>query len=199
MHIEAGLYKGRALLGPPAGSVTRPITGRAKKSLFDTLTDWMPGAVVADLYCGTGSMGLEALSRGARLVALAEKDHRVLARLRRNIETLGAAGACRVWPGDVTRGLTRRLDGLGEPIDVAFVDPPYAAVRKWNWPAAERMVFAPLADHLADDGVVVLRMPDNAPLPKAAGSAEEIALAGLACRRVKTFGDMVLALLCMES
>lgn len=195
MHIEAGIYKGRALLSPPAGSVTRPITGRAKKSLFDTLADWMPGAVVADLYCGTGSMGLEALSRGARLVAFGEKDRRVLARLRRNIESLGVADACRVWPGDVTRGLAARLDELGEPIDAAFVDPPYAAVRQWDWAAAERMVLAPLADRLAADGVVVLRMPGDADLPEGAESVKQIALAKLTCKRVKTFGDMVLSIL----
>ncbi len=194
MRIQAGKHKGRVLLSPPAGSVTRPITGMAKKSLFDTLADWMPEAVVADLYCGTGSMGLEALSRGARRVAFAELDRRVLDRLRRNIEAMGAGESCTIWPGDVTRGLAGRLDKLGEKIDVAFVDPPYAAVRKWDWPKAERVLFAPLTTHLADDGVVVLRMPDDAALPDDVG-AEDIKLAGLVCRRVKKYGDMVLAIM----
>ena len=89
MHLHAGRFKGRVLLGPPAGSSTRPITGLAKKSLFDTLADWMPEAVAVDLYCGTGSMGLEALSRGARRVAFGEMDRRVLERLRRNIDAIG--------------------------------------------------------------------------------------------------------------
>ena len=193
MHIQAGQHKGRVLLSPPAGSVTRPITGLAKKSLFDTLADWMPEAVVVDLYCGTGSMGLEALSRGARRAAFAEMDRRVLDRLRRNIEAMGVGDACTVWPGDATRRLTGRLDELGEKIDVAFVDPPYADLRKWDWPMAERTLFEPLAAHLATDGVVVLRMPDDAALPD--GGVEGMKLAGLICRRVKRFGDMVLALL----
>jgi len=193
MHIQAGIHKGRVLLGPPARSITRPITGLAKKSLFDTLADRMGEAVVADLYCGTGSMGLEALSRGARRAAFAEMNRRVLDRLRRNIEAMGVGDACTVWPGDVTRGLARRLDELGEKIDVAFVDPPYSDLRKWDWPAVERTLFGPLASHLAPDGVVVLRMPDYAAGP--GGGVEGIILAGLICRRVKRFGNMVLALL----
>ena len=198
MRIQAGIHKGRVLLGPPAGSVTRPITGLAKKSLFDTLADWMGEAVVVDLYCGTGSMGLEALSRGARRAAFAEMDRRVLDRLRRNIEAMGVGDACTVWPGDATRRLTGRLDELGEKIDVAFVDPPYADLRKWDWPTAERTLFAPLAAHLAPDGVVVLRMPDDAALPDGvgpSGGVEGLTLAGLTCRKVKRFGDMVLAMM----
>jgi len=201
MHIQGGRHKGRVLLGPPAGSTTRPITGLAKKSLFDTLADWMPEAVVADLYCGTGSMGLEALSRGARRVAFGEMDRRVLDRLRRNVEALGVADSSIIWPGDVTRGLARRLDDLGEKLDLAFVDPPYADLRQWDWPAAEAALFAPLAAHLAPDGVVVLRMPDDAALPAGvgpAGDVEGLTLAGLTCRKVKRFGNMVLALMGLE-
>jgi len=196
MHIQAGRHKGRVLLGPPAGSTTRPITGLAKKSLFDTLADWMPEAVVVDLYCGTGSMGLEALSRGARRVAFGEMDRRVLDRLRRNIEALGVGDCSIIWPGDVTRGLAGRLDELGERVDLAFVDPPYADLRKWDWPAAEAALFAPLADHLAPDGVVVLRMPGDAPAPGGAGLP--FTIAGLKCRREKRFGNMVLALMGRE-
>jgi len=106
--------------------------------------------------------------------------------------------SCIVWPGDVTRGLAGRLDELGEKVDLAFVDPPYADLREWDWPAAERTLFAPLADHLAPDGVVVLRMPGDAALPAGVGSAggvEGLTLAGLTCRKVKRFGAMVLAIM----
>ena len=121
MRILAGTYKGRRLLSPPVGSETRPITGAAKKSLFDMLAGSVPGAAVVDLYCGTGSLGLEALSRGARTCAFADRDRRVLGRLRRNIEAVGATEACDVWPGDVTKGLARRLAGLGENVQVLAV------------------------------------------------------------------------------
>ena len=65
MRILAGRFKGRNLLPPSGGGQTRPITGRARKSLFDILAPHLQGALVLDLYCGTGTMGLEALSRGA--------------------------------------------------------------------------------------------------------------------------------------
>jgi 16S rRNA (guanine966-N2)-methyltransferase len=191
MWILAGKYKGRKLLSPPPGSSARPITGRVKKSLFDMLGGRVVGAAVVDLYCGTGSLGLEALSRGARRCAFAERDRRVLARLRRNIEAVGAAEACTVWEGDVTRGLLRRLGEVGEAVDVAFVDPPYAAARRWSWPAAAGKIFAPLAEHLAEDGVVALRLPREVAVPEALGC--------LVTRRRKRYGEMVLALLGREA
>ena len=187
MRILSGRYKGRKLLPPPAGAPTRPITGRIKKSLFDMLGELLAGAAVVDLYCGTGSMGLEALSRGARACAFAERDRRVLGRLRRNIEALGVAEASAVWAGDLTKGLSRRLETMGSPVDVAFVDPPFAAARRWSWAAVGSTIFGPLGERLAAGGVVSLRLPRGAELPEALG--------GLAVRRVRRYGESVLALL----
>jgi len=187
MRILAGRYKGRKLLPPPAGSETRPITGAAKKSLFDLLGGRLDGLAVVDLFCGTGSMGLEALSRGARACWFAERDRKVVERLRRNIEAIGAAEQCTVWAGDAARGLARRLGKIGEPVGLAFVDPPYAAARRWSWRRAESTIFAPLAERLADDGVVVLRTPADAE------PSEPIA--GLDVLRRKQYGEMVIRLL----
>ena len=187
MRILSGKYKGRKLLSPPSGSTTRPITGAVKKSLFGTLADRLDGATVVDLYCGTGSMGLEALSRGARACGFAELDRRVLERLRRNLDAVGAAGQCKVWPGDVTKGLARRLGELPAAVDVAFVDPPYEAARRWSWAAAASTIFAPLAEHLAEGGAVVLRLPVGVECPEA--------LAGLSVTRRKQRGGMVLVTL----
>ena len=125
MRIITGEFKGRKLL-PPEGETTRPITDRVKTALFSILSGWMGGSVVLDLFAGTGSLGLEALSRGARLVCFAERDPSALDRLRGNIEALGIGDRCRVWPGDILTGLAARLAELGETVDVAFVDPPYA-------------------------------------------------------------------------
>ena len=86
MRILSGMYKGHRLLSPPPGRATQPVTGRVKKSLFVMLGGRLEGAAVVDLYCGTCSMGLEALSRGARACWFAERDRRTVARLRRNIE-----------------------------------------------------------------------------------------------------------------
>ena len=187
MRILAGLYKGRKLLPPPPGSETRPITGAAKKSLFDLLGDRLDGAAVVDLYCGTGSMGLEALSRGARACWFAERDRKVVERLRRNIEAVGAGEQCTVWAGDASRGLTRRLGQIDGPVGVAFVDPPYAAARRWPWQRVASTIFAPLAERLAADGVVVLRVPAGAEPPEPLGPLEIL--------RRRQYGEMVVLLL----
>ena len=187
MRILTGRFKGRKLLPPPSGATTRPITGRIKKSLFDMLGELLAGATVVDLYCGTGSMGLEALSRGARACAFAERDRRVVARLRRNIEAVGASEACTIWAGDLAKGLSRRLDALGSPVDVAFVDPPFAAARQWSWAAVGGTIFAPLGERLSAGGVVSLRLPRGIEPPEAVG--------GLTVRRVRQYGGSVLALL----
>ena len=105
MRIEAGQYKGRKILGRPKEATARPITGRVRRSVFGTLGERLIAAAVADLYCGTGTLGLEALSRGASRCWFAERDRATLQRLRRNIEDLGAGEVATVWAGDVTRRL----------------------------------------------------------------------------------------------
>ena len=187
MRILAGAHKGRKLLSPPRGSEGRPITGLAKKSLFDILGGRLDQATVVDLYCATGTMGLEALSRGAARCCFAERDPRLLDRLRRNIETLGAAERCVIWRGDVASHLRGWLNELCEPVDVAFVDPPYAHSRRWDWQVAGDRIFTPLARRLADDGLVVLRVPSGLCPPERIGP--------LSTRRRRTHGGMTLVLL----
>ena len=191
MRILAGKYKGRVLLPPPPKAQTRPITGRAKKSLFDTLGPYLDEAVVLDLYSGTGTMGVEALSRGAVYCIFAEKDRNVVARLRRNIEACGAGGVSDVWCGDIRLMLRPRLAGLDRRLDIAFVDPPYADARRWDWPKAEASIFGPLADKLADDGLVVLRTPKGLELPTT--------IAGLTEMRTKKYGGMIITLLTRQN
>ena len=164
MRIISGQHKGRRLL-PPKGSATRPITSRVKVALFSILGETIDDAVVVDLFCGTGSIGLEALSRGAKYCFLAERDRHALDRLKRNIDAMGLADRCRIWPGDIMRHLRRRLGELNEPIDLAFVDPPYALVEKWQWNQACENLFTPLADKLADDGLIIFRCQRNITLP----------------------------------
>lgn len=187
MHILAGEFKGRALLSPPAHSQTRPVTGLVKKSLFDMLMPVLGGSRVVDLYCGTGTMGLEALSRGAASCAFAERDRAVIERLRRNIQACRVEDRCRVWAGDIHRRLDHWLGELDGPLDLAFVDPPYAESRQWDWREAGERIFAPLAGRLADEGLVILRLGDRAQPPGE--------LAGLHPLRVRQYGKMTVALL----
>ena len=187
MQIMAGQFKGRKLLPPKGSKTTRPITGLARKSLFGILAPWLDDAVVLDLFAGTGTIGLEALSRGAAVCCFAERDGGALERLRRNIETVGASAQSVIWAGDVYAGLDKRLVRLGRAVDVAFVDPPYAQSAAWLWPEAVKRLFAPIADVLAPDGLVVLRTGGSAILPETIGP--------LAPRRVKHYGDMHLTFL----
>ena len=186
MRIIAGEFKGRRLLSPSADSGARPITGSVKKSLFGMLADLLPGATVVDLYCATGTLGLEALSRGARRCFFADREARLLERLRRNIAAVAAGDRCEIWRGDIERILAGRLKGLDEAVTLAFVDPPYARTRRWDWRQAGERLFQPLAGKLADDGLVVLRSP--------AGREAPGPLGGLEIRRVRRYGDMIVTM-----
>src|SRR6476646_5480100 len=98
MRIISGEFRGRKLL-PPEGDVTRPITDRVKQSLFDILTPLIPDAVVYDCFAGTGSMGLECLSRGSAAVTFFEADRSAIARLKQNIAAVDAQVRSRVVTG----------------------------------------------------------------------------------------------------
>lgn len=165
MRILSGSFKGRNLLSPPGQAMTRPMTGRVKKSLFDVLCARLDGARVMDLYCGTGTMGLEAISRGAARCWFAERDRQVVDRLRRNIADLGVEDRCTIWRGSVPSRLACWLDALDAPVDLAFVDPPFGQVRRWSWEQSDREIFTPLAARLARDGLAVLRVPGKVEAP----------------------------------
>ena len=107
MRIIAGAARGRRLVGPP-GQTTRPMTDRVRESLFSSIAAWLPDGVVLDLYAGTGSMGLEALSRGAKEVTFVEKDRNALDALRKNVDAVGLGG--RIISGDVDRFDCARRD-----------------------------------------------------------------------------------------
>jgi 16S rRNA (guanine966-N2)-methyltransferase len=119
MRIIAGTAKGRRVDVPPRG--TRPFTGKVREAVFSSLAVALPGADVLDLYAGSGSLGLEALSRGAASCVFVERDRSAVRVLRRNVETVGLGGS--VVVEEVSRFL-RRATGA---YDLVFVDPPYVA------------------------------------------------------------------------
>ncbi len=124
MRIIAGRLRRRTLLANP-GLTTRPIIHRAKVMLFDYIRDRMPGAKVADLFCGTGTLGFEALSRGASRVVFAERDHRAHEYLVKNAAALKVTDEVLCWRVDVAR-CSLKPQGQGwYPYDVVFFDPPY--------------------------------------------------------------------------
>lgn len=117
MRIIAGRAKGRTLAVPSSG--TRPMTGRVRESIFSTLLMRIRDACILDLYAGSGSLGLEALSRGACTATFVERDRSAVRIIEENIALVGLGG-------EVVRGaVTGVIDRLPGPYDVVFVDPPY--------------------------------------------------------------------------
>ena len=163
MRIIAGKHRGRKLLAPD-GQRTRPITDRVKESLFNILLPWTDGAYVADLFCGTGSFGLEAISRGAAHCWLADMDASAVSLLKQNIEMVDESDRATVWQGDIERMLPAWMGELAEPLDIVSLDPPYPLARKWM-KAGRIDLLEPLAEVLASDGVIVLRTPRDLELP----------------------------------
>jgi 16S rRNA (guanine966-N2)-methyltransferase len=156
MRIIAGEFRSRRLL-PPATDNTRPITDRVKQSLFDILAPRLDDARVYDCFAGTGSMGLECLSRGAAHATFFEADRSAAALLRKNIATLGVQPRSTV----VDRDLFKWFDATpapakpGDAAEVIFLDPPYRFLN--DRPDDLRRLAARLARHLTPDGLVVFR------------------------------------------
>ena len=145
-RIVGGTAGGRPLQVPD-GHATRPTADRAREALVSALDSLvgLAGARVADLYAGSGAVGLECASRGASAVLLVESDARAVTAIRANVATVGVAGV-RVVAGSVGPVLAAAPDA---PFDVVFLDPPYAL------PVAADL--AALVEHgwVAADGVVV--------------------------------------------
>lgn len=154
MRIIAGEHRGRQLLGPE-GPTTRPITDRAKQSLFDILAPDLPGSRVYDCFAGTGSMGLECLSRGAGHVTFFEADRSAIARLKKNIEALGVAQRSEIVAQDLFRWFDA-IDGGRDRTDLVFLDPPYRLVRE-KPDALGRVAERIARHHLTGDGTLVFR------------------------------------------
>ena len=163
MRIIAGEYRGRNLLAPQ-GEQTRPITDRVKQSLFDIIAEMIPGSRVYDCFAGTGSMGLECLSRGAEHVTFFEADRTTLARLSQNIMALRVAEKTRTVPGDLfkwfERATTRPEDAAIVPVDLAFLDPPYRFLRE-RGDELIQLVFHLTQGHLKLDSTVIFRHDAN--------------------------------------
>ncbi len=124
MRIVAGLYRGRGLL-VPKGRDVRPTSDKVRGAIFNALQsrEAVEGRHVLDAFCGTGALGLEALSRGAVFCTFVDADRSSLALARANAEALGAQDRCRFIYGDVTR--PERLGAPVKSCDLIFLDPPY--------------------------------------------------------------------------
>ena len=123
MRVVAGTARGRPLRAP-AGDRIRPTSDRVREAIFNSLTslDAVEDATVADLFAGTGALGIEALSRGAKHVTFVDQDRTAIDTINLNLASTGLAGdQARVERSDVVRWIT-----TAQPVDLALLDPPYA-------------------------------------------------------------------------
>ncbi|QDU71983.1 RsmD family RNA methyltransferase [Mucisphaera calidilacus] len=172
MRVIAGSHKHRRLLGPPDAETTRPITDRVKQALFDRLTALgllgdtleQPFGPTLDLFAGTGSLGIEALSRGSTHCTFVEADRRIQSILRDNLEQLGLADRATIVHGSALLPLW--IQNLPDtPVALVFLDPPYKLMDDPD--AVERLLslMAQLAPRLEPGGIINLRTPKQTPTP----------------------------------
>ena len=164
MRIIAGQFRRRTLLTNP-GLTTRPIIDRAKVMLFDHIRHRLPGSKVLDIYSGTGTLGLESLSRGAASVVFCEQDHRAHELLVKNVESLKVADKTLCWRVDCMRCSFKAQGGDWYPYDVIFFDPPYVMIEKDLHPGTllyrslDRLTRSELS---SDSALLVVRTPSEA-------------------------------------
>ena len=166
MRVIAGKYRSRTLRSLN-GQALRPTSDRLRETLFNVLGPTVNGATFADLYAGTGAVGIEAISRGARHVIFAEQHTPAAALIRRNLESLGIGAEAEVLCMNVLRAI-ERLESKKVHAQFIFLDPPYAANIEYE-SALEALGESPL---IAPDGRVIVEHLSKRVLPERVGDLE---------------------------
>lgn len=164
MRIVAGKYRRRKLFTSP-GQTTRPITDYVKETLFQYIEDDIQEKRVADVFAGTGTLGLESLSRGAKGVVFVEHDRKAFELLRKNVAKLEVEDETLCWRADALK-CSYRPKGVEHlvPFEVIFFDPPYRMIsdlKRGNpfFKALERIGREEVS---TSDALLLLRTPANA-------------------------------------
>ncbi|MCZ6689370.1 MAG: 16S rRNA (guanine(966)-N(2))-methyltransferase RsmD [Planctomycetota bacterium] len=163
LRITGGKARGRRLFSP-AGRWIRPSSSRVRIAIFNIIRPRVEGARVLDLFAGTGSLGLDALSRGAAFCLFIEKRAEAMEALRRNVKKLGFEADCRKIPGDAFRGQIY-AGQVGAPFDLVFFDPPHG-----YWETKKDRLLRLLesfasSDAIRPDAIWVIGHPHDAPEP----------------------------------
>ena len=174
MRVTGGKLGGRRLVAPD-NQLVRPTSDRARQAIFNILEHrdfgigfTVENTAVADLFAGTGALGIEALSRGARFCLLVDNNAESRALQRENVEALGLTGATKIWRRDAT-DLGPLGAGAGGPFDLVFLDPPYRknliepalkSLREGGWLSARALLVIETAkgEAFAQDGFTRLDM-----------------------------------------
>lgn len=173
MRVIAGEAKGRRLVAVP-GSGTRPVSDKVKGAVFDILGGDVVGARVLDLFGGTGSIGIEALSRGAEFVVFVERARKAVFTIQRNLEVTGMADRALVLHDDAFRFLNQA--DTEQPFDIIYVAPPQYE-RLW----VKAVLALDARNLLTPRGVIVVQI-----FPK---EAEDLPLQKLALWRERQYGS----------
>ncbi|MBI4356210.1 MAG: 16S rRNA (guanine(966)-N(2))-methyltransferase RsmD [Candidatus Omnitrophica bacterium] len=163
MRIATGKLKGRRLARPAA---SRPTSDKVRQAIFNILGAVVEGAEALELFAGSGAVGLEAWSRGARRVTFVEADHAALAALRRNIATGPGEAQAELLIQDAFAAV-RRLQRAGRRFDLIFLDPPYR--RGW---AKKCLLAVEACGILRPAGWLVAEHEEHEEMPEAAGALQ---------------------------
>ncbi len=157
LRITAGEFRGRRLKVPKV-QATRPLVERAREGLFNHLQEQVPGAVVWDVYAGSGILGFEALSRGAAQVLAVELSYKARQQIEANARLLGVEERHRCLGVDAHR--LPQMPNLGVAPDLLFFDPPYDDFRQGGARRSKAWaLFVALTQHLAAQGCAVVHTP----------------------------------------
>jgi 16S rRNA (guanine966-N2)-methyltransferase len=157
LRIISGEFRSRHIMTPEGTDTTRPLPDRVRVAVFNMLHGHLEGQSVLDVFAGTGSFGLEAISRGAKEAVFIEKERQVARLIERNAETLGCVERADVFNGDALGAAA--LSKCPRPVHVVFFDPPYPMMvepgtRERIWEQFGRCV-----QLLDDDGYAIIRTP----------------------------------------
>lgn len=159
MRIITGKYRGRKLHTPEDRSI-RPTADKVREALFSIVQNEVPGSVFCDLFAGTGSIGIEALSRGAAKCYFGDSSRDSIRLLKENLAHVGAEEKAVILFGDYHKVLKR----LREPVDIFFLDPPYDAGYYENC-----LETIDTLDLLGPDGIIIAERNSRTALPESIG------------------------------
>lgn len=158
MRVIAGSARGKVLQALPGEEITRPTTDRVKEAMFSSVQFLVPGARVLDLFAGSGQLGIEALSRGAKSCTFLDRSEEALRVVNANCRAARVEGASRIQQGEAL-GFLANARG---PFDLVFLDPPY------RYDTLQAVL--PALEHcVAAGGVVLCESEAEAQLPDRAG------------------------------
>ena len=177
MRIIAGDYKGRKL-DTPRDNEIRPTTDKVKEAIFSILMPYTEDGIFVDLFSGTGGLGLEALSRGAKFCYFCDKERSAISIIKRNIEKCDASDRAKIIHGDYMK-LIHELEG--DRVDVILMDPPYESNLY-----EKALKEVDLLDLLRDEGIIVTEHPKNMVMPERVGR--------LYLYRERSYGKTVLSM-----